>query len=174
MSKIDVDYTAYLKETVSALKEGRVLLASVGKNGKPNAMTIGWGTIGIIWAKPVFAVLVRPSRHTYKLMEETNDFTVNIAPPELSGIANYCGTVSGKDHDKFEEKGLTAIPGKTVKSPIIEECIIHYECKTVNKNDVIKENLSKEIVSGCYPKGDYHKIYFGEILLTRANNNLKR
>ncbi len=168
MAKVDIEYTDRLAETVEALADGRVLLASQGKSGKPNAMAIGWGTVGVVWGRAMFVVLVRPSRHTYKLMEEIDDFTVNVAPPELKDAVTYCGTASGRDHDKLKEKKLTTSPGKKVKSPIIEECILHYECKVVHKNDVIKNELAKAIISEFYPEGDYHRIYFGEILATYA------
>jgi len=164
MPKKIVDHTDYVKETIKAFDESRVLLVSSGKEGLPNIMAIGWGTIGIIWRKPMFVVLVRPSRHTYKLIEETGEFTVNIVPPQLKEVVQYCGTVSGRDHDKFQEKHLTAIRSKKVKAPIIKECILHFECRVVYKNDLIPSELEKPIVSSLYAKGDFHRVYFGEIL----------
>jgi flavin reductase (DIM6/NTAB) family NADH-FMN oxidoreductase RutF len=127
-------------------------------------MAIGWGTLGIIWRKPIFHVLVRPSRHSYKLIEETGEFTVNVVPSELKEVASYCGAVSGRDHDKFKEKGLTAIPSLKVKTPIIKECILHFECRVVYKSDLIPPELEKTTVSAFYPQGDFHRTYFGEIL----------
>jgi len=109
-------------------------------------------------------VLVRPSRHTYKLIEETGEFTVNIVPPKLKEVVQYCGTVSGRDHDKFKEKNLTAIASTKVKTAIIKECILHFECRVVNRNDLIPSELEKSIVSTLYSKGDFHRVYFGEIL----------
>ena len=162
--KIDFKYDQCLKETMEVMGGKGLLLVSVDRNDKPNVMTIGWGTIGIIWGKPIFAVLVRPSRYTYGLIEETDDFTVNIPPDSLDEIASFCGTVSGRDHDKFAEKNLTAVPGREVKSPVIEQCVLHYECKVVHKNDVIRDLLSSEIDVSCYPSGDYHRIFFGEIV----------
>lgn len=173
MGKIEVHYTDYLKETIDKLGRGGLLLASRDSEGKPNAMTIGWGTIGIIWGKPIFVVLVRPSRYTYKLIEITDDFSVNVPPPELSDEVLFFGTVSGRDCDKFAEKGLTAVPGKKVKSPIVQECVIHYECKVVHKNDVIKDRLVPEIISRAYSKGDFHRIYFGEIMAVYAERNAR-
>ena len=69
MGKQIADYQNHVQETVKAFNEGRVLLASCGKEGVPNVMAIGWGTLGIIWRRPIFMVLVRPSRYTYKLIE---------------------------------------------------------------------------------------------------------
>jgi flavin reductase (DIM6/NTAB) family NADH-FMN oxidoreductase RutF len=164
MAKIIADYKDCVKESIKAFDESRVLLVSHGKEGLPNAMAIGWGTIGIIWRKPMFVVLVRPSRYTYKLIEETGEFTVNVVPPQLKEVVEYCGTVSGRDHNKFKEKQLTAIPSKKVKAPIIKECVLHFECRVVYKNDLIPPELDKSIVPSLYPKGDFHRIYFGEIL----------
>jgi len=119
-----------------------MLLVGHGKEGAPNAMAIGWGTIGIIWRRPIFTVLVRPSRYTYKLIEQTNDFTVNIV-----------GTVSGRDHNKFKEKHITAIPSHKIRAPIIKECLLHFECRVIYKNDLIQSKLEKSIIPTLYPKG---------------------
>ena len=173
MPKIEVSYTDYLKETNKMLGHGGLLLASTDAKGNPNAMTIGWGTIGIIWAKPIFVVLVRPSRYTYDLIEVTNDFTVNVPTPQLADKVSYCGTVSGRNQNKFKAKGLTIVPGKKVKSPTIEECVINYECRVVHKNDVIPDRLADEIRNRAYRQGDFHRIYFGEILVVYADIDAK-
>jgi len=167
--KVKVGYTDYLAETFDVMGKMGLLLVSCDDAGKPNTMTIGWGTIGIIWGKPIFTVLVRPSRYTHNLIEHTEDFTVNVPPSSLAEVVAFCGSASGRDHDKFAEKGLTAIPGIDVKSPSIKECIIHYECKVVHKNYVMKDNLAGSIVSSAYRSGDFHTIYYGEILGVYAN-----
>jgi len=173
MRKIKVNYTDYLKETLQAMRNSGLLLTSANKQGKINVMTIGWGTVGVIWGMPMFVVLVRPSRFTYGFIEETGNFTVNVPPEELSEIASFCGSVSGRDHNKFKEKGLTPIAGKNVKSPMIEECFLHYECKVLHKNDVIPARIPKDVASECYPQGDYHRIFFGKILSVFADRKVK-
>jgi len=170
-SKVEIGYTDCLKETFDVMRSMGLLLVSIDSRGKPNAMTIGWGTIGIIWGKPIFTVLVRPSRYTHGLIERTGDFTVNVPPKKLAEAVAFCGSASGRDHDKFSEKGLVAVPGRTVKSPVIEQCLIHYECKVVHKNDVLKDKLASSIVSAAYPAGDFHTIYYGEILAVYASSN---
>ena len=164
MTKKVVDYRDHLPETIKAFDEHRVLLVSQGNKGLPNAMAIGWGSLGIIWRRPIFIVLVRPSRYSYKLIEETGEFTVNIVPPQLKEVVEYCGTVSGRDHNKFKEKRLTAIPCMKVKTPILKEGMIHFECRVLNKNDLIPSELAEPIIPELYSKGDFHRIYFGEIL----------
>ena len=174
MTKIEAGYTDYLKETNKMLGLSGLLLASADARGNPNAMTIGWGMVGIIWGKPGFIVMVRPSRYTYGLIEMTGDFTVNVPTLELTNEVAYFGAVSGRDHDKFKEKGLTVISGKTVKSPIVKECAIHYECKVVHKNNVIPNELVEEIHKRSYSQGDFHRIYFGEILAVYADTDVKK
>lgn len=173
MAKVESSILDYWTETVRVLNSEGALLVSQDADGKPNPMTIGWGTLGTIWGKPIFTVLVRPSRYTYGLMETADDFTVNVAPRELMAAVAFCGRESGRDFDKFEHLNLTATPGKHVKSPIIEECVIHYECRVVHKHDLIPGNIAPEIVQGSYPKGDFHRVYYGEVLAVYADADAK-
>jgi len=172
MSKVEVSFIKYVGKTLELMRSPGLLLVSTSKDGKPNVMTIGWGFIGVIWYKPVFVVAVRPSRYTYKLIEETGDFTVNVPTEDMSDIVEYCGTVSGRDHDKFKEKNLKAVPSKYVKSPIIEQCPINYECKVIYKTDLDSSKVPKEVVSSFYSAGDYHTLYFGEILTVHADKTV--
>ena len=98
-------------------------------------------------------------------------FTVNVPTKDLKVAVAFCGTVSGREYDKFAEKGLTAIDGEKVGVPSIEECVVHYECKVVHKNDVLREVLDGEIDASAYPAGDYHRLYYGEILGTYATED---
>jgi len=169
--KTEISTFRFLDETINRLDEMGLLLVS-GTLKRANVMTIGWGLPGILWGKPLFIVAVRPSRYTYQFLEETGDFTVNVPRRGMKDIVAYCGTVSGRDHDKFKEKELTLLPSKQVKSPIIGECIVHYECKVAYKTKVVKEDLPSDILSTCYPSGDYHTLYFGEIVTVHADGNL--
>jgi flavin reductase (DIM6/NTAB) family NADH-FMN oxidoreductase RutF len=151
--------------------EEGLLLATTGSDGKPNVMTIGWGLIGSVWARPVFLTLVRPSRYSYSLLEQVGDFTVNVLPPELSAAAAHCGSVSGRKHNKFRESKLTSIPAHEVRSPIIQECLIHYECRTVQRVDMDPNALMQSIKAQFYKAGDFHRLYFGEIVACFADDD---
>jgi len=166
--KIEMTYDAGLKQTLSALTDVGLLLVAQGRNGKPNAMTIGWATVGSIWGLPMFVVLVRPSRYTYGLLNENGDFTVNVMPDGMKDVVTYCGTVSGRDRDKFAEKGLTATPGLQANAPIIAESLIAYECRTVLTNEVLPDRLAASIKESSYPSGDFHRVYFGKILCVQG------
>jgi len=168
MAKVKVDYKDYFAETIQQMSENGLLLVTTGKNKRANIMTIGWGTIGYIWGTPVFIVLVRPSRYTYSRLEEVNEFTVNVPPKKLTGAALHCGTVSGRDHDKFQEMNLTQTILPEVQVPIIEECHIHFACKILHRHHLVPEMLDKVAKKQFYPKNDYHQVYYGEIVATYA------
>jgi len=150
------------QETFDRLASPGALLVS--GTDKPNVMTIGWGTMGIIWGKPIFTVLVRPSRHTTEFLDKHQEFTVCVPTPEMKKEVLLCGTKSGRELDKIVECGFTMKPGLDVEVPHIEQCPVHYECKTVHINDVHKTFLDAEIKESYYPAEDYHFIYYGEIL----------
>ncbi len=57
MAKVAVRYADYFAQTIQRMREDGLLLVTLGADGKPNVMTIGWGTIGSIWARPVFIVM---------------------------------------------------------------------------------------------------------------------
>ena len=171
MSKVQIRFTDYFAQTIQRMREDGLLLASVGADGKANVMTIGWGTIGCIWSRPVFIVLVRPSRYTYGRLEQVSDFTVNVPPRELSTSVSHCGTVSGRNQDKFQEAHLTPIPSREVRSPIIKECVVHYECRILHRNDLVPDALAQAVREECYPSGDFHRVYFGEIVAAYADED---
>jgi flavin reductase (DIM6/NTAB) family NADH-FMN oxidoreductase RutF len=171
MPKEIVSYTTYLNETLTLLVDPGLLLVSQGRNGIPNAMAIGWGTVGIIWGKRIFTVLVRPSRYTFSRLEESASFTVNVPSPALYRAVDFCGTRSGRDYDKFAECSMTAEPSRTIATPGIAESPAIYECRIVHTNDVISANLDPLIVADAYPSGNFHRIHYGEILAVRAEAN---
>ncbi len=109
--------------------------------------------------------MVRHSRYTYPMLEEAGEFTVNVLPPGMEEVAKYCGTVSGREVNKFEAKHLTAIPSSRSKVPIIKECVIHFECRIIYQDDLLPEALDKQILKEIYGDSkDFHRIFFGEIL----------
>jgi len=81
------------------------------------------------------------------------------------------GSVSGRDHDKFKEKGLTTTRGKKVRSPIISDCIVHYECKVIYKTKFRPSGIPKNVMRGYYPSEDFHTVYFGEIVAAYADED---
>lgn len=128
-----------------------VLVSCKGKNRNSDIITLAWVMPTSI-DPPLLAVSIAPRRHSYKLIEETKEFVVNIPTMDILNQTLFCGRRSGKTCNKFKETGLTASRARKVKPPIIKECIAHLECK-----------LHSEIVTGD------HTIFVGEIVEAYAD-----
>jgi len=161
----EVMYNEYAKEALEALQKGAFL--SVSDGNTDNTMTIGWGSIGFMWGKPVFMVMVRYSRHTYRLIEASDCFTVSISlKADLKKELGYCGSKSGRDCDKWQDLNLTKLKAHKVSAPLVGECELHYECKIISKQEVTSQTIAPNMVTTFYNDDNYHKLYYGEIVGT--------
>lgn len=158
-----INYNELSKEMLEQLEKGAFL--TVKNKDKVNTMTIGWGSIGYIWNRPVFTVLVRYSRFTHELLENTDEFTVSVpTKSNLSKALGICGTQSGRDLDKINAADLTLQKSLSLETPIIKECGLHFECKIVHKQSMEPGLLDEDIKTDKYSDNDYHVIYYGEIV----------
>ena len=158
------DYAGKINEE---LEKGILLTTKSGD--KVNSMTIGWGFLGIQWAKPVFVVLVRESRFTRKMLEENPEFTINVPLGAIDkSILGVCGTKSGRDMDKIAQLGLTLEEGETVSVPAIKELPLTLECKVIYKQDqdpgaIDPADDARFYAKGTANEGDYHTAFYGQI-----------
>lgn len=158
----EIKWNGQAEQALEILSKGAFLTTADGD--RTNTMTIGWGSIGFAWRKPVFSVLVRPSRYTYDIIEKSGEFTVTIPLENMQQALGICGTKSGRDMDKFAAAGIKTAPGKAVKTPVIDCAGIHYECKIIYKQAMLPANADPEVTTSCYATGDFHTIYYGEIV----------
>ncbi|SDL09317.1 flavin reductase family protein [Halarsenatibacter silvermanii] len=162
MQLTEIEYNEYLTEVTEALDSGGFL--TVQNSGELNTMTIGWASLGIIWRVPMLLVLVRESRHTFKLIEKADEFTVSIPFSGLEEELEFCGSRSGRNYDKFAECDLEKLSGNEVHTPLIGGCDVHYECSLEYSQSMDKELVKSEVLEDCYPDWDMHTLYFGRIL----------
>jgi flavin reductase (DIM6/NTAB) family NADH-FMN oxidoreductase RutF len=132
--------------------------------GQFNTMTVSWGSTGIMWGKPFFQVVVRPQRHTRQFMEKYATFTLSVLPESCRGALNSLGVKSGRDSDKIHEAGLTAIAAHSVAAPAFAEAELVIECKKVYWADFDPAHFIDLPAERIYPRQDYHRQYFGEVL----------
>ena len=149
---------------------GKGVLMTTKAEGKVNTMTIGWGTLGIQWGKPIFIAFVRESRYTKELVEKNGEFTINVPYGAFDKtILSLCGTRSGRDMDKIGELGLHLEESETISVPGIKELPLTLECKVIYKQDQDPAAINEENTARYYPKneefpeGDYHTAYYGQI-----------
>jgi flavin reductase (DIM6/NTAB) family NADH-FMN oxidoreductase RutF len=74
-------------------------------------------------------VSIRPERHSYELIKQNMEFTLNLTTVSMARATDWCGVRSGSEYDKWKETGLTPCPGIEVRSPYIEESPLSIECR---------------------------------------------
>lgn len=127
-------------------------LTSISKEGKPNVMACAWAT-PVSEEPPIVIVCVSKESYTAELIKQTKEFAINIPTKNLLKSLMICGKTSGRDKDKFKKAGLKYSKAKSIKSPIIDECIGYIECK-----------LWKTVEAGeCYA-------FFGNVLHAKADD----
>jgi len=149
MARISIDPFETIPELLSRLRNPGLLL-TCGKEGNP--ITIGWATLGVVWGKPIFTVLVRPSRFSFGLLRENGDFSVSIpaqGDKKMAKAVAWCGTNSGRDGDKYKGAGITKENGIIIDTPYVA---------------VLDAEMDAEIRSQYYKEGDLHQVWWGEIL----------
>ena len=74
------------------------MLVTAGTQEKFNMMTASWGGTGVLWAKPVAFIFIRPERYTYQFIEEGETLTLSFLGEEHKDIHKICGSKSGRRH----------------------------------------------------------------------------
>lgn len=162
MKKI-IDAFDYAGDICKAMKKG-ILLTTKGDAGV-NSMTIGWGTIGIEWGRPIFVAYVRESRYTHEILEKNGEFTVNVPIDSIdSKILSVCGTKSGRDLDKIGALGLTLEEPLNISVPGIKELPLTLECKVLYRMEQTLDTIPQDILDRYYPNGDFHYAYYAQIV----------
>ena len=148
------------------LWEDRWLLLTSGdfESGRYNTMTVAWGSFGIMWNKPVAIVVVRPVRYTFKFMEKYETFTLCAFPETYRKDLSLLGTKSGRDGNKIAETGLSVCASQKIASPSFEQAELSVECTKIYWDDYKPQHFLHTGIEKNYPRKDYHRIYYGEIL----------
>jgi flavin reductase (DIM6/NTAB) family NADH-FMN oxidoreductase RutF len=142
--------------------------------GAFNAMTISWGSLGVIWGKPFVQVAVRPTRFTHGFMERYPTFTVSAFPEAFRPALDVLGSRSGRDGGKLAEAGLTAIASTRVAAPSFAGAELVLECRTTYSDPLDPGRLRERAVETHYPERDYHTLYFGEVVALRGEPRFVR
>lgn len=133
----ELDFTAK-KHIGPRIHDYRTPIGVVGsydKDGKPNVMTVSFGG-KCCHHPPSVMISIREVTYTYENITATNAFTLNIPSTNLVKAVDFFGLVSGRDVDKFEASGLTAVKGKVVNAPIVAEFPVAMECKVSHMHKV--------------------------------------
>ena len=141
----------FLKGTLMLAPVPVALVACAHKELGKNLLTIAWCGVDCS-DPPIIHVSIRPERYSYRMIEEGGCFTVNLPVSDLLMEVDLCGTVSGREGDKFKRSGLTPIAASKVSAPLVAECPVNIECE-----------LRKVVPLGL------HTMFLGEIVAKHAD-----
>jgi flavin reductase (DIM6/NTAB) family NADH-FMN oxidoreductase RutF len=133
-------------------------------SGHFNSMTVSWGSLGVMWNRPFAQVVVRPVRYTYQFMEQYPTFTLCAFPKTYRRALNLLGTKSGRDGDKISASGLTPEAATSVAAPVYQQAELAIECRKIFWHDFDPTHFLDPEIDKNYPRKDYHRIYYGEIV----------
>ncbi|MBO6214132.1 MAG: flavin reductase [Lachnospiraceae bacterium] len=138
--------------------------------GKVNAMTASWGTVGYLWNKNVVVIYVRRSRYTHEFLENSDFFSLSffdMSNKENRMALKILGSVSGRNEDKIAGVRFNVNHKKNI--PFIDEANFVFLCHKLAKIPMDDPSyfLDKSIMKN-YEDGDYHDIYIGEVMEVMA------
>lgn len=110
------------------INSGNLILVTTADDGKQNIATAAWH-MPMSVEPPLIGIALAKEHYSSELIMVSEEFTINIPSWSLLQKAIYCGSVSGREEDKFKNTGFTSEPPvKLVESPRIKECIGCIEC----------------------------------------------
>jgi len=129
-----------LSRVYTLLEPGPVVLLATAQRGKANVMTLSWHTM-MEFAPPLVGCVVSARDFSFDALLATRQCTVNIPTVELAAQVVGCGNCSGRSVDKFQAFGLTPMPAKRVRAPLIAQCFANLECRVCNTRQVQRYNF---------------------------------
>jgi len=120
-----------LSEVYRLIEPGPVVLLATTRAGRANVMPMSWHLM-MEFEPPLVGCVASDRNYSFTTLKLTRECVINIPTVELAKTVVACGNTSGGSVDKFKKFGLTAMPAKLVKAPLIQECYASLECKVVN------------------------------------------
>ena len=69
---------------------------------------------------------------SFEMIRRSRECVINLPTFDMIDQVIGIGNCSGKEVQKFEKFGLTALKGKSVKAPLIKECYANFECRLID------------------------------------------
>jgi len=112
-----------------------LLVGTYDEKGQPNLMNAAWG--GICCSQPsCVSVSLRKATYSYAGIVAREAFTIGIPAEAQMRQADYVGTVSGRDTDKFAATGLTPVKSELVDAPYAAELPVVLECRLLHTLEI--------------------------------------
>lgn len=150
-----------IKDSAIKMLRDEWMLVSVGDEEQHNMMTASWGFIGEMWGKDCAIAAIRPTRHTYSIIENRDTFSLCFMGDNRE-VHSICGSKSGRDIDKVKATGLTPIYENNTM--YFNEARVVIICKKLYTTELKPEQFTDTAICEKWYNNDFHKLYFGEII----------
>ncbi|MFA5361945.1 MAG: flavin reductase family protein [Candidatus Omnitrophota bacterium] len=143
------------EKSTRLIGSGNLILVTSAYKEKANIVTIAWHS-PLCRKPPLVGISVAKSHLSREFIQKSGEFIINIPDEQLLEKTVFCGSISGREREKFPEAGLTPVKAKhLVKTPVIGECPGYIEC----------------YVRGVKEFGD-HVLFAGEVIYAEAEESL--
>ena len=129
-----------LSKVYGLLEPGPVVLLATEQRGRANVMTLSWHTM-MEFEPPLIGCVVSGRDYSFDALVATRQCTINVPTMDLASQVVGCGNSSGRRVDKFSAFGLTPMPAKRVRAPLVAECFANLECRVFDTRLVQRYNF---------------------------------
>lgn len=139
------------------------MLITAGTRESYNTMTASWGSLGVLWRRPVAICFVRPTRHTFGFINQAEHFSLSFFPEGYREALDFCGAHSGRDTDKAAATGLEPVNLED-RGVSFRQARLILLCKKLYTQDFDPRFFLEPTIEELYPEKDYHRVFVGEII----------
>ena len=163
LKKLDLSQAGEVGRVIQRIDKEWMLLTA-GTSERLNTMTASWGSVGVLWHKPMMNIFVRPERYTYEFIEAEAYFSGAFFPPEYKEALTLCGRKSGREIDKVKACSFTVAEGEA-GGVYFKEASLVLICKKRYRVALEPEQMIDIAPSLFYGEhGSPHVMYMGEIV----------
>lgn len=156
-----------LCKAFTLLEPGPVVLVTTHDGKADNIMTISWTMV--MDFTPLFAITTGVWNYSFAALCSNRECVIAIPTVDLLDKVVGIGTCSGADTDKFSRFGLSAVPARRVRPPLIGECLANIECKVVDIVErhgiVVLEGLAAYLDTGREERRTVHAVGDGSFIV---------
>jgi flavin reductase (DIM6/NTAB) family NADH-FMN oxidoreductase RutF len=129
-----------LAKVYQLIEPGPVVLLTTAYKDNANIMAMSWHMM-VEFEPPLIACIVSNANYTFAALRATKECVIAIPALELASKIVEIGNCSGRDVEKFERFGLSAVKADRVAAPLVTECFANLECRVADTRLVNKYNL---------------------------------
>lgn len=137
------------------------VVTSVNENGVCDAASFSWISPAS-FDPPMLALMVSKKRYTYKNIEETGEFVVNVVTKHFLDETVEVGRESFRENpNKIDDSGFSLTDSKEVEPSRIDEAVVWLECEVEKMTEagdhviVVGKILTAEVEDDFWDNGRF-------------------